>query len=60
MLAHEQRASLISRYLGAYTAGGAGLHSCARSQGGGLGDDGPGVAGAAATELADLVATAVE
>lgn len=33
MLAHDQRAPLISGYLGAFTARGAGLHRCARSWG---------------------------
>src|SRR5882672_6087330 len=60
MPAYEQRAPLITRDVGAHTPGGAGLHSRTRSQRGGIGGDGPAVAGAAATGLAPLVAPPVE
>ena len=60
MLAHEQRAPLSTRHLGAHAPGGAGLHPGPRSQGGGVGGHGPAVAGAAATRLAHFVAPAVE
>src|SRR5262245_20183191 len=60
MPAHEQRASLITRPVGAPTSGGAGLYPRPRSQGGGVGGNGSAVAGAAATDLAHLVAPAVE
>jgi hypothetical protein len=60
MPAYEQRAPLITRDVGAHTPGGAGLQSRTRSQSGGIGGDGPAVAGAAATGLAHLVAPPVE
>jgi hypothetical protein len=54
MPAHAQRAPLLTSDVGAHTPGGAGLPSRARSQSGGIGGDGPAVAGAAATGLAYL------
>jgi hypothetical protein len=60
MPAYEQRAPLITRDVGAHTPGGAGLQSRTRRQSGGIGGDGPAVAGAAATGLAHLVAPPVE
>src|SRR5262245_50024754 len=60
MPAYEQRTPLITRVVGAHAPGGAGIHSRARSQSGGLGGDGPAVAGAAATGRAHLVAPPVE
>jgi hypothetical protein len=55
MPAHDQRGPLITRSLGAHTAGGAGLHPRPRSPGGGAGGDGPVVTGAAGTELACFI-----
>jgi transposase len=60
MPAYDQRAPLITRVVGAHPPGGAGLHSRAGSQSGGIGGDGPAVAGAAATGLAHLVAPPVK
>src|SRR5215475_15965243 len=60
MLAHEQRAPVLPRALGAHAPGGAGLSPCPRSQSGGVGGHSPAVAGAAATGLSHLVAATVE
>jgi hypothetical protein len=60
MLAHEPRAPLSTRHLGAHSAGGAGLHPGPRSQGGGVGGHRPAGAGAAGTDVADLIPPAIE
>src|SRR5215472_8716913 len=60
MPAHERRAPLSTGHLGAPTPGGAGLHPRPRSEGSSVGGDGAAVAGAAAADLADLVAPAIE
>jgi hypothetical protein len=60
MPAHEPRAALITSSLGAPPARDAGRSPRPRSQGGGVGGDGPAVTGAAATARADRIAPAVE